>query len=180
MHRIAFIELIVFWILWVSVFVGVKRTAHKADVTARSANWGIVLQFVAYCLVWPQWRWARGSVLEPVAMVLEPVAVLLVWSAVKHLGKQWRVQAGLYADHELVRSGPYRFLRHPLYASMLAMYLACAITLSNLWLGLIGLVLFIAGLEIRVRVEDRLLASRFGAEFEKYRKSVRAYAPFLR
>jgi protein-S-isoprenylcysteine O-methyltransferase Ste14 len=44
----------------------------------------------------------------------------------------------------------------------------------------ISLALFAAGTEIRVRVEDKLLASRFGAEFEEYRKAVRAYVPWVR
>jgi protein-S-isoprenylcysteine O-methyltransferase Ste14 len=51
---------------------------------------------------------------------------------------------------------------------------------TSWWLFLPALVLFFVGTEIRVRIEDKLLASRFGEEFEAYKKSVPAYAPFVR
>jgi protein-S-isoprenylcysteine O-methyltransferase Ste14 len=63
---------------------------------------------------------------------------------------------------------------------MLAMFLAAGSVMSTWQLWLPGLVLMIAGTEIRVRVEDRLLASRFGEEFEAYKKRVPAYIPFVR
>ncbi len=114
------------------------------------------------------------------SMACGPVAAVLAWGAVRRLGRQFRIQAGLYSDHELVRTGPYGRLRHPIYASLLAILLSTLLLLTKpLWIG-VSLVFFIAGTEVRVRAEDRLLASRFGAEFEAYRKSVPAYIPFLR
>src|SRR5260370_21022399 len=73
MHRVAFIGLIVCWVLWACVFLRVKREAHKTDVTVPGANWGIVLQGIAFCLAWVNWPRARGSVLESVAVVLESI-----------------------------------------------------------------------------------------------------------
>jgi protein-S-isoprenylcysteine O-methyltransferase Ste14 len=63
---------------------------------------------------------------------------------------------------------------------MLAIYLATALTRTPWILGAIGLVFVVVGTEMRVRIEDGLLASRFGREFEDYRSSTPAYLPFLR
>jgi len=114
------------------------------------------------------------------SMVCGPVAAVMAWGAIKHLGRQFRIQAGLYVDHELVRTGPYSKVRHPVYASLLTILLATLLLLTRpLWIA-VSLALFIAGTEIRIRAEDSLLASRFGDEFEAYRKSVPAYIPFVR
>ena len=113
-------------------------------------------------------------------MILGPVSVAVAWSATRHLGKQWRFQAALSADHELVRTGPYRFVRHPIYASMLGMLLAVGLVWTW-WPRLIaGIIVFIAGTEVRVRAEDRLLEERFQDVFVAYRSRVRAYIPGLR
>ena len=114
------------------------------------------------------------------ALVLAGIATWLSWTSVTHLGKQFRVHAGLYEDHQLVRTGPYAIVRHPIYASLLCMLL-CTILLLTRWKwGAISVAIFIAGTEIRVHSEDRLLASRFGTAFEEYRKRVPAYVPFVR
>ena len=121
-----------------------------------------------------------GAVRMALSMLVGPVAPLLAWTAVPHLGRQFRINAGLYEDHELVRTGPYSIVRHPIYASLLAILL-CTLFLLTPWKWVvISLVLFIAGTEIRVRTEDRLLASRFGGAFEEYRSRVPAYIPFVR
>ena len=91
------------------------------------------------------------------------------------------MHAGLYHDHELVRTGPYRIVRHPIYTSLMGMLIATMLLLRTepMWAA-ICLAFFIAGTEIRVRSEDALLASRFEDSFDDYRKSVKAYIPFVR
>ena len=108
------------------------------------------------------------------------IAAVLSWTAVKHLGKQFRVNAGLYEDHELVRTGPYGIVRHPIYSSVLAILLSTILLLTPWRWAAVSLALFVVGTEIRVRTEDKLLASRFGREFAEYRKKVPAYVPFVR
>jgi protein-S-isoprenylcysteine O-methyltransferase Ste14 len=99
---------------------------------------------------------------------------------VQHLGKQFRVNAGLYDDHELVRTGAYSVVRHPIYAGLFGMLLATiAISTPPIWAA-VSVVLFVIGTEIRVRTEDGLLRGRFGAAFEEYRRSVKAYIPYVR
>jgi protein-S-isoprenylcysteine O-methyltransferase Ste14 len=90
------------------------------------------------------------------------------------------VEAGLNADHELVTWGPYRLVRHPIYTSMLLLLLATGSLVTPWPLLLASLVSFLIGTEIRVRVEDRLLAERFGEQFQQYQRRVAAYIPLLR
>jgi protein-S-isoprenylcysteine O-methyltransferase Ste14 len=71
-------------------------------------------------------------------------------------------------------------MRHPIYASILAILLSTLLLLTRWEWVAISLALYVAGTEIRVHVEDNLLASRFGKDFEEYRRQVRAYVPFVR
>ena len=70
--------------------------------------------------------------------------------------------------------------RHPIYTSMLCILLGTGFMITPWRMLLVASLVFIVGMEIRVRVEDRLLASRFGEQFLAYRRSVPAYVPFLR
>ena len=100
-----------------------------------------------------------------------------MFSAVRVLGKQWSLQARVLEDHKLVREGPYRFVRHPIYTGMLGMIVAAGLAWSH-WTGfLIALVLFAIGTAIRVRSEERLLREQFGAAFDDYKHSVPAVLP---
>ena len=115
-----------------------------------------------------------------VSWLLAALAIGIAWTSVTHLGRQFRIRAGLYTDHQLVRTGPYAVVRHPIYASLLLMLL-CTLLASTPWQWMpLALAAFVLGTEIRVRTEDRLLASRFGDQFREYQRSVPAYIPFLR
>ena len=185
MKQTAFTALIAVWVLWALPFV-VRRTRgarKQAAVMARTSVVGVVLQMIAYAMIWS--RKNVGVVRDGVwllllAFALGAVALVLVWWAIPALGRQWRVQAGLNADHKLIQSGPYRLVRHPMYASMLALLLSTGLLVAE-WRRLaIAAVIFVIGQEIRVRAEEGLLVARFGKQYEDYRKRVWAYVPFIR
>jgi protein-S-isoprenylcysteine O-methyltransferase Ste14 len=182
MDTVSLICLIVCWIVWAAPFLAYKaRTPQrKADVTVESSRWGVALQMMGYFLAWRPGPEPRPPAMLVAGVLVGCLAVLVSWTSIRALGKQLRVHAGLYRDHELVRSGPYSIVRHPIYAGMLAMYLATALIRPAWPVGLIGLAIFIVGTEIRVRIEDGLLASRFGQQFAEYKASVPAYIPFVR
>src|SRR5262249_40256609 len=98
-------------------------------------------------------------------------------AAVRTLGKQWNIRAALVEGHRLVTSGPYRIVRHPIYLAMLGMMTATGLALGRWPALVIGLIFGIAGTTIRVRNEESLLMTAFGAEFEEYRRTVPAFLP---
>src|SRR5580704_3074212 len=169
------------WIAWMLPFVRVRRRAPPAQQVDRRARWGILLVAISFATLWqyqfwetslPVWRLA-------LAVVLLLLADTLSWSATSVLGKQWRVDAGLNAEHELVTQGPYRLVRHPIYTSVLCILWGTGLILLPLPLILLATVTAVIGTEIRIRIEDTLLASRFGERFEDYRRNVAAYIPLI-
>src|SRR5437879_3685687 len=124
----ALLELLLCWVAWSLAFVKPRKQAagEKRVVKASASKWGIILQATGYALVWSYIRPVGFEKSEPsliVSMILGPLSVALAWAATRHLGKQWSYQAALTADHELIQTGPYRLVRHPIYASMFGMLL---------------------------------------------------------
>lgn len=163
-------------------FILAKRSKQPAQKLDRRARWGMLLVAIAYSIIWQGHFWERPLPLwrMVLSILILILACILSWSGTRFLGRQWRVDAGLNADHELVKTGPYRFVRHPIYASMLCLFCGTAAMITPLLLFLPALLLFILGTEIRVRIEDGLLASRFGEEFRSYQSKIPAYIPLLR
>jgi protein-S-isoprenylcysteine O-methyltransferase Ste14 len=178
----AYAILVVGWLLWLTPFLRARKTEQPAKQVDRRARWGILLVGISYCLLWQGRFWERSP--RPWQIVLSilffALASLLSWTVARALGRQWRIDAGLSADHELITSGPYRFVRHPIYSSLLCVLLGTGFLITPWWLLLPALLLFIIGTEIRVRIEDHLLASHFGERFTEYRQRVPAYIPFLK
>jgi protein-S-isoprenylcysteine O-methyltransferase Ste14 len=176
------------WLVWAVPFILIrlKRNKSTPQQIDRRARWGIVFQGVAFFLVWygrfgTHTSAGPGGVWRiPFAIVFFSLADLLSWTSFRALGRQWRFDAGLNADHELVQSGMYRIVRHPIYLSMIALMLGTGFLRAPLPVLAIALVLSLIGTEIRVRIEDGLLASRFGEQFTTYQKRVPAYVPFVR
>jgi protein-S-isoprenylcysteine O-methyltransferase Ste14 len=170
------------WLLWLAPFLLARRADEPARVLDRRARWGILLVVIGYAVLWqgkfwerplPAWRLA-------ISVFLLLLASVFSWTGTRALGKQLRFDAGLSSDHQLVTSGPYSVVRHPIYTSMLCLMVGTGVVVSPPLLFALGLVFFVAGTEIRVRAEERLLASRFGDTFTEYRRRVPAYVPFLR
>jgi protein-S-isoprenylcysteine O-methyltransferase Ste14 len=170
------------WVLWVVPFFLVRRKRTETNRIDKRARWGIVITGVGYALLWQGKFWLRLPQLWQIALstLLFAIAALISWTALRALGRQWRLDAGLSADHELVMAGPYRFVRHPIYASMFCVLLGTGFLMTPWWLFVPAIILFVMGTEIRVRIEDKLLAARFGDSHTEYRRRISAYIPFLR
>jgi len=170
------------WFLWGLPFLLIKRKSQAPTKLDRRARWGIILEGIAYALVWQSKFWGRSPETWRVALSVTffALAGLLSWNAARTLGNQWRFDAGLNADHKLVRNGAYSVVRHPIYTSMFCMLLGMGFMTAWLPMLLLATIIFIIGTEIRVRIEDKLLADRFGDEFLAYRQKVGAYIPFVK
>jgi len=182
MNALAYAILGVGWLVWLAPFLLFHSKTGTAQKTDTRARWGILLIAISYSMLWqtPFWTRTLAAWQFVLAILLFFLAALLSWTARRALGKQWRIEAGINPDHELVISGPYRVVRHPIYTSMLCTFLGTGVLIAPWWLIALSIVVLLAGTEIRVRVDDNLLAAHFGDRFRDYRNSVSAYVPVLR
>jgi protein-S-isoprenylcysteine O-methyltransferase Ste14 len=162
-----------------------RRAGYSKRSPASLAS--MALQGLGFAIVWG-WHRRVGSTLLGVRSQFElPAAVGAVllaiasglfglW-AVRTLGKQWSLVARLTDQHELVTSGPYGIVRHPIYTAMLGLLLATGIALSEFLPTVIAAAIYIGATTMRVGSEERLLASAFGAAYTDYTRRVRAFIP---
>jgi protein-S-isoprenylcysteine O-methyltransferase Ste14 len=176
------------WICFAAIFLFRRRAArNKTKTTNWNSIFGVVIQTASLFTVWSIGRRSRMSIfagtvgfelaLFAIVLILVAGSLYIMWTAVRTLGKQWSLQARVLENHALIRTGPYRLVRHPIYTGILGMILAAALTWSN-WLGfIVSISLYVVGTIIRVRSEEKLLRAQFGDAFEDYKREVPAVIP---
>jgi protein-S-isoprenylcysteine O-methyltransferase len=178
--------------VFAAVFLLRKRPPKEPEAKRdRLSLLGIFLQMCAYFLVWfqppgrpflPPVAILSGSLAIAFSAFTLALAVGSVWliaSAVSTLGKQWAFAARLVEGHKLITTGPYRFVRNPIYTGMLGMLVATGLAMEHWKHLIVAIVLFAVGLVIRVRSEEKLLRAAFGKEFDDYAERVPAVLPVI-
>ena len=180
---------VLYWCVYLAVFLFRKRPPAQSAKSKPLSMLGIILQGAAYILIWAAWRTpftplvpmpaAVEILLSLATMILCVASLWIIIAAVHVLGKQWSYQARLVEGHKLVVSGPYRFVRHPIYAGMLGQVLTNGLAMSH-WSAIIAaLLVFAAGTAIRIHSEEKLLREAFGDDFAAYTRYVPAVFPRL-
>ena len=94
------------------------------------------------------------------------------------LGRNWSGTVTLKQDHELIRSGPYRYVRHPIYTGLLLAFAGSAIARGE-WRGLVALAIAFVALWRKLKLEEKWMIETFGEAYLRYRAEVRALIPFV-
>lgn len=101
--------------------------------------------------------------------------LLSAWSRAR-LGRLFSPHLGVQKDHELVTSGPYALVRHPMYLGIIDFIIGSALYWNDVALLIVGL-LFILYFTAQLRIEERLFERHFGAEWAAYRERTPALFP---
>jgi protein-S-isoprenylcysteine O-methyltransferase Ste14 len=95
-----------------------------------------------------------------------------------HLGKNWSQAVTLKEDHELITTGPYALVRHPIYTGLLLGFIGCAVARGE-WRGLLAVALVFVALWRKLRLEEKWMRAQFGASYETYSRHVAALVPYI-
>jgi protein-S-isoprenylcysteine O-methyltransferase Ste14 len=111
-------------------------------------------------------------------LALQTGAILLAVWARRHLGRNWSGAITETVDQQLVRSGPYRLVRHPIYSAMLGMTVGTTLVSGELH-ALLALVVMAVAYARKIPLEEQHLRSVFGASYDEYRRGTWALVPGL-
>ena len=94
------------------------------------------------------------------------------------LGRNWSAAVRIGEDHELIRSGPYARLRHPIYTGVLFMVIGIAISTAQVHALVALAILFVAYIR-KTGLEEAILENQFGSAYDDYRKRSWRLIPFI-
>ena len=171
--------------LWFVTGVSVKQTAQsRSEGASRISVW----------IVWIGWwlLFSRGFGREPLSWLLIPatspaayIGLILtitglafaVWARLS-IGRNWSPLIQVKKDHELMRSGPYGIVRHPIYSGLMLATLGTAVVYGQLS-GFIGSLLVVVSWGYKAKLEESAMLDQFGDEYRQYCQNVKGLIPFV-
>lgn len=181
--------------LWVSLalwvlFIGYWNAAAKNSAPEQSAesessrqlhqqlmNAALLLLFIPVPGL--RLRFLPASpLIVPAGLAIHVASILLALWARRHLGRNWSGRITVKVDHQLIQTGPYKLVRHPIYTAMLGMFGGTALVSGELH-ALAGFVLIVAAYWRKIRLEEERLRANFGADYDAYRRQTWALIPYL-
>ena len=192
MHRVLLYRqlIAVLWLAWALYWMA---SALNNKATVRRESLASRLMYVLPLIVggvligWRNgpWGWLGMRLWPPslaaywIGVVVLALGLLFsVWARV-HLGRNWSGEVTVKEGHELIRTGPYAYVRHPIYTGLIAALLGTALA-SGTVRAAIGFVIIVASFLVKLRREEVFMRETFPGQYEKYREQVPALVPFTR
>ena len=170
---------------WWVMSTKVKVTERRESAPSRLARFVLIACGVALL-------WLPSVPLPLLGRRFLPLSALCFWSgaavtagglvysvwARRHLGRNWSQAVAVKEGHELITSGPYALVRHPIYAGLLLAFVGSAVARGE-WRGLLAVALVFGALWRKLRLEEKWLHEQFGESYEAYSRKVAALVPYI-
>ena len=150
--------------------------------TAQQIVWSVYISQLAGIVEavyfrYPQsfiWNWVTSVALIGILAGL----ALRVW-AVLTLGRYFTWFITVHDDHQVIRSGPFRFIRHPAYCGAWILFIFTVVFIHAWFAAAFSLLLQLSAYVRRIRYEEDMMVDKFGDRYEAYRREVKAFVPLL-
>jgi protein-S-isoprenylcysteine O-methyltransferase Ste14 len=172
-------------IVWLAAALASKRAVRGQSGSSRIVHLAIMM--LGFGLLFSD-RLAVGPLAWRFLPAWSPIAwaglaftvagcAFAIWARLS-LGRNWSGTVTVKENHELMRTGPYAIVRHPIYSGGLLGLLGTALVAGELR-GLLGVALAFLGWGMKLRIEEAFMTEQFGADYTRYRREVRALIPFV-
>ena len=185
----AYLLFALIWIVFYSYWL-ISAYRTRSPVKRRQSRYSFLLYGVIWVAIWVVLMnvFLPGLIAERIVPegigftalgLLVTVAGLAfaVWARV-HLGKNWSGMPVIRKEHTLTRTGPYRFVRHPIYSGITLGLFGTAIGLGYLIVFACVILIFVLFV-IKSRMEEKFLEDEFGDAYAQYRREVKALIPYV-
>jgi protein-S-isoprenylcysteine O-methyltransferase Ste14 len=121
---------------------------------------------------WAPWEFWAAALITTLGLLFT------VWARI-HLGHNWSETVTIKRGHELIASGPYAIVRHPIYTGLIVAFIGSAMARGE-WCSVSAVFIAWAALWRKLRLEERWMVERFGEQYIAYCRCVPALVPFSR
>lgn len=191
-YPVSFLQFCLFWpvvaiggIALVRAFAGSSDGAKTAK-RSRLSSLGIAFQAIGFGVTGfgpihfaLPWTALSSLICSALVALLGGSAIAIFIAATRAMGKNWSVVARMRSDHQLVRSGPFAVVRHPIYLALFLYLLSFGIAFGHFGQLLVAAPFYLVGATIRIRIEEKLLRAQFGESHARYVREVPAFIPFI-
>ncbi len=181
------------WIAFVAYWLILARFNKRAMRSARWSGWGARLVIIAGVLIVLRFhRRGVGGLAGSIgrSLAIHP-GIASQWTGVglcvagfafafwarAHLGRNWGMPMSLRQGHELVTSGPYAYVRHPIYSGIMLAMIGSALAVGFFWLALF--VLYFAYFLFSARTEEKMMLAQFPDTYPAYRRRTKMLIPYV-
>lgn len=170
-------------VYWIVTWMSVKKTARAESVSGRWTHlaflamgtllfaWNSMPVAFLQLRLYPDALWIRWTG----AALTVAGAAFAIWARII-LGRNWSAQVQIKQGHQLIRSGPYRFVRHPIYTGLLLALFGNALAIGAVR-AYLAFVLIAIGFARKAKKEESFLAGEFGPAFDEHRRSTGFFLP---
>jgi protein-S-isoprenylcysteine O-methyltransferase Ste14 len=177
---------IIFLIYWLIGAIKTRATREQESLASRLAI--LLIEIVGYLLIFHRSLGIGflGGRFVPHSLSGAILGVLCTWAGIAlaiwaryHLAENWSARVTIKEGHELIRTGPYSRLRHPIYSGLVLATLGTVLVIGQ-WRCVVGLCLVLAGYYFKARKEETMLGQQFGDAFLEHKKHTGFLIPRLR
>lgn len=176
----------VFISYWAVTFLRVKQTKIEQNSWERMAH--VAAMAVAFILLFTR-SWRVGPLasrfvpetvwVQEAGICLTSLGVAFAIWARYSLGQYWSARVTLKVDHQLIRSGPYAYVRHPIYTGLLLATIGTAWVIGE-WRAVVAVSLALVAFSHKARQEEALLSREFGDRYQEYKSQTGFLTPRFR
>src|SRR6266849_5538364 len=177
---------IIFVLYWIAGAIKTRATREKESAASRIAI--LAIEGTGYMLIFSGSAGIGflGSRFVSRTLPSASLGVVLTWSGIGlaiwaryHLAEYWSARITIKEDHQLIRTGPYSHLRHPIYSGLVLATIGSAIVIDE-WRCVLGVCLVLAGYCLKAKKEEAMLSQQFGEAFREHQEHTGFLIPRFR
>jgi len=175
-----------FFLIWLLWAIRTKPTQTRENLGSRIPY--LIVNFAAFYSMFSHsvaYGWLRLRIVPPdpgienLGIAVTAAGLLFSIWARAYLGRNWSGTVTVKVGHQLILTGPYRWVRHPIYSGLILAMIGTAINRGQVR-GFVAVALLWIGFTMKRRIEERFMTTTFGPEYEEYSRTTGAIVPRLK